>query len=351
MNKDIVAVDLFCGAGGLTKGLENANIKVKAGYDTNENCEFPYSENNDASFVKKDVRELQAADIEEKFEDDKLSLIAGCAPCQPFSRMGRTKKNEKWSLLDDFRKLVEDVNPDLVTMENVPQVTNHEIFERFVNGLEDEGYKVSHQIVKCEEYGIPQSRKRLVLLASKFGEIDLPEPKDEKMTVKDAIGHLEELEAGEKSDEDQLHIAAGLSQKNLKRIRASEPGGTWESWPDDLKLDCHKKDTGSTYKSVYGRMEWEKPSPTITTQFYGYGNGRFGHPEQDRAITIREGALLQTFPEDYQFVDPEDEFHKTEIGRLIGNSVPVKLAEIIGNRIRKHVESRRDLQAAKATTI
>lgn len=264
-------------------------------------------------------------------------MIAGCAPCQPFSSMSNsdTKSDSKWALLKNFADLVEEVKPDYVTMENVPQLENYEVFDEFVSRLKSEGYNVEFDRVYAPKYDIAQTRKRLILVAAKDEQVEIPEPVHQEEenfpTVEDRIKELPKLEAGGRSDEDPLHWAAGLSKKNIRRIRASEPGGTWEDWPEELILDCHKKDSGKTYTDVYGRMEWDKPSPTITTQAYSYGSGRFGHPEQNRAITLREAAILQSFPKDYKFLDPEDEDpSKTKIGRMIGNAVPVKLGKIIG---------------------
>lgn len=184
-----------------------------------------------------------------------------------------------------------------------------------------------------------------MLFASKFGEIEIvaaTHSPDQYRTVRDAIGHLEPLEAGQTSEKDPLHRASRLSELNLRRIRASVPGGTWRDWDDELVAGCHKKESGRGYASVYGRMQWDEPSPTITAQCYGFGNGRFGHPEQDRAISLREAALLQTFPEDYQFVPPEDPHYITVIGRLIGNAVPVDLGRVIAKSIKRHLEAHVD---------
>lgn len=138
--------------------------------------------------------------------------------------------------------------------------------------------------------------------------------------------------------EDSLHQAAGLSPLNMKRIKASVPGGSWKHWEEDLIADCHKRSTGKTYPSVYGRMEWDEPAPTMTTQYFGFGNGRFGHPEQNRAISLREGAILQSFPKGYRFVPPGSPIYCKTIGRLIGNAVPVKLGEAIGKTLMAHVK-------------
>ncbi len=183
-------------------------------------------------------------------------------------------------------------------------------------------------------------RPMTVLLASTLGPIELlPPARSQKrpQSVRDAIGSLHPLRAGQADRRDPLHQCSELSDKNMRRMQASRPGGTWRDWPIRLKADCHNRDSGRTYPSVYGRMSWDRPAPTITTQFYGFGNGRFGHPEQDRAISLREGAILQSFPKSYRFVEAGQTIHKKKIGRLIGNAVPVKLGRVIGNSIKLHV--------------
>jgi DNA (cytosine-5)-methyltransferase 1 len=181
-------------------------------------------------------------------------------------------------------------------------------------------------------------RKRLVLVASKLGPIRIPEFELPRSTVRNAIGDLPLLFAGQEDPHDRLHRASNLSELNLERIRASSPGGTWRDWPEHLRAPCHVKDSGATYPSVYGRMEWDEPAPTITTQCFGYGNGRFGHPEQDRAISLREAAMLQGFPKDYSFIPNDETVSFAKLGRLIGNAVPVTLAEIIGKLMVEHVQ-------------
>jgi DNA (cytosine-5)-methyltransferase 1 len=156
-------------------------------------------------------------------------------------------------------------------------------------------------------------------------------------TVRESIENLPHIAAGEVNCDDIMHSASKLSATNIKRIESSKPGGTWRDWDDSLKLKCHQKKSGKTYMSIYGRMLWDAPSPTITTQFYGYGNGRFGHPEQNRALTLREGAILQSFPPDYVLVDPSQEFKRREIGTHIGNAVPVELGRAIGQSILNHI--------------
>lgn len=340
--RKIYAVDLFCGAGGLTNGLQRAGIKVRLGVDIDAACEYPYSANNSSKFLKKSVEELEANELRRFFRKNGIKLLAGCAPCQTFSTYNQkaTDSDKRWWLLRQFSRLVEEIGPDLVTMENVPGLLEQNIFDEFLAMLDREGYSVTHQIVNCADYGLPQHRNRLVLLASRLGDIELLSPNEfghEKTTVRKAIADLPPLVAGSACSDDPLHQCSALSDLNLQRIKVSKPGGTWRDWPKELVADCHKKASGKTYPSVYGRMTWDEPAPTMTTQFFGFGNGRFGHPEQDRAISLREGAILQSFPPDYKFSPPGSQVCQKAIGRLIGNAVPVRLGEVIGASLQKHV--------------
>jgi len=241
-----------------------------------------------------------------------------------------------------FSRLIKEVKPELVTMENVPDVTKHKVYHDFVSELEELGYTVWAEKVFCPDYGMPQMRKRHVLLASKFGGISILPPThtpEKYKTVFDVIGkkQLPILKAGEQDLKDPMHKSAALSELNLRRIQNSKPGGSWKDWPLSLRAECHKKESGKTYGGVYARMSWDKPSPTITTQCYGYGNGRFGHPDQDRAISLREAAILQTFPKSYQFVKKGEGIQMTKIGRMIGNAVPVTLGKVIGKSLYNYI--------------
>lgn len=339
----ITGVDLFCGVGGLTHGLVRGGINVVAGADIDPNCRFPFEANNSATFLERDVGELTAEDVNRFYKPGTLSLLAGCAPCQPFSSYSRSGRNQEyesqWPLVSAFGKLLRRVKPDLVTMENVPQLLDHGVFEEFVASLR--GYKTWWSVIECASLGIPQTRKRLVLLASRLGNKGLAiKPDDTNVaTVRSAIDGLPHLEAGECDSRDAMHAAPKLSPLNLKRIRASKPGGTWRDWPTELQATCHQRSSGATYPSVYGRMEWDRAGPTVTTQCFGYGNGRFGHPDQDRAITLREAAILQTFPRDYQFAPPGADIKFSRMGRLIGNAVPVRLGEVIAETLVAHARA------------
>lgn len=337
MGVQITAVDLFCGAGGLTHGLRQSGIEVVAGFDIDGHCKYAYEHNNPGSeFKNRSVSDLNGAELSELFFPESLSLLSGCAPCQTFSAINPNvdTSDERWWLLLEFGRLIEESLPDFVTMENVPGILKHAVFKRFITILGNNGYKYDYKIIECAQYGMPQRRRRVVLVASKLGEIYFPSSSELNLKprdVKSAIEGLEELAAGESSKKDPLHAAKGLSDLNIQRIRASRPGGTWKDWDESLRCECHKRETGDSFTAVYGRMEWEKPAPTITTQFYNYGSGRFGHPSQDRALTFREGALLQTFPPSYEFYAKDDPCSTFVLGRLIGNAVPVDLGKIIGD--------------------
>ncbi len=347
---DITGVDLFCGAGGLTHGLQKAGISIAAGIDLDPACEYPFTANNGAAFIEADVRDISGADLEKLYPAGAVRLLAGCAPCRPFSsfRRGRranSSRDGEWGLLGEFGRVVQELNPDLVTMENVPDLASQRPFHIFVSELRRLNYQIDFRSVYCPRLGIPQHRRRLVLIASLRGAVHVPTGSVQAnrfATVRDVIDRLPSLSAGESDTDDPLHQARGLNDTNLRRLRASRPGGTWRDWPKELRAPCHRRATGATYQSVYARMEWDAPSPTITTQAYNFGTGRFGHPEQDRSITLREAALLQTFPRRYRFADPCKRFSAQTIGRLIGNAVPPRLAYFVGKEIRRAaVEPRR----------
>lgn len=341
-------IDLFCGAGGLTRGLLDAGLKVVAGYDIDPACEFPYAHNNKpAKFKQRSVTKTTGHELNQLFEPGKAKVLVGCAPCQPFSTYSQGKTNpadERWSLLDAFLALVQETQPVVVSLENVPGLRKHDVFKRFTACLVDEGFHVETTIANCPDYGIPQRRKRLVLLASRLGPISLIGPTHERhefVTVRQAIGKLPILEPGVPCEQDIMHRTPKLGKQNQLRIAASVPGGSWRDWPEGLTAECHKRESGQSFGSVYGRMCWDEPSPTMTTQFFGFGNGRFGHPEQDRALSLREGAVLQTFPVSYRFVEDEAAVSMKTLGKLIGNAVPVLLGKVIGISIRQHLEEHR----------
>lgn len=340
--RSVTAIDLFCGAGGLSFGLQQAGISVVAGVDIDASCEYPFETNLDAPFLLKDVYDLTAEHLNALWGDAEVRALVGCAPCRPFSpyRRGTDTSHEKdWPLLSEFGRLACESRPELITMENVPRIGSSEVFESFVSDLEDAGYHVDWRSCNCLDYGLAQRRRRLVLVASLLGPIEVPRGSHEgsPRTVRDEIGNLPLIAAGEAWKRDPLHKSRALSDLNLQRIRASTPGGTWEMWPKNLRAKCHKKASGATFRNVYARMEWGKPSPTITTLAHNFGTGRFGHPEQDRPISLREAAMLQGFPRSYKFVKSRDPVHFQRLGRLIGNAVPPPLGRAVGATLLDHV--------------
>ena len=341
-SSEIRCVDLFCGAGGLTHGLERAGIQVSLGVDHDPACKIPYTSNNAAAFSLADVAEVGANDLDRAWGEARVRVLVGCAPCQPVScyqKGAEAKDDSRWGLLRHFGRLVQDAKPHLVAMENVPLLMRESVFNDFCHTLAAHGYQITYYILNCVDYDVPQERKRLVLLASRHGRIKLPAPVNpfHRKTVREAIGDLPPLDAGGVDETDPLHQTSCLSATNLERIRASRPGGSWQDWPNDLVNSCHRELSTHSYSNVYGRMEWDRPAPTLTTHFHLYSGGRYGHPEQDRAISIREGALLQSFPLTYRFVSKEQDVSKKSTARMIGNAVPPKLGEAMGRAFITHV--------------
>ena len=341
----ISVIDLFCGAGGLSYGLQTAGIVVTAGVDNDSACAYPFETNINASFIEKNITDVTGDQLRPLWLPKSIRLLAGCAPCTPFSTYRRgvdTSHEDKWPLLAEFGRLVRETRPELVTMENVPRIGSSTVFMEFVTGLTEAGYSVDFESCSGLDFGLAQTRRRLVLVASRLGAIAISREKSDRRqnrTVRDVIGKLPPLVAGCADPKDALHTARALSEINMKRIKASKPGGTWKDWPKHLRAPCHKKATGASFRNVYARMEWDKPSPTITTLSHNFGTGRFGHPEQDRAISLREAAMIQGFPRSYQFVRARKPVHYTTVGRLIGNAVPPPLGAAVGRILIDHVST------------
>lgn len=337
-------VDLFCGAGGLSHGFRRAGFNIAAGVDADPTCGHAFEHNNQGVFVVRQIEHMPAEEIDALYPKGKSRVLIGCAPCAPFSAYTPKHKqlrSGKWSLLSVFADRIRQLQPEIVSMENVPRLASFDggrVLQSFVEILAPD-YHISIRKVDCREYGVPQRRVRLVLLASRLGPLNLKRPIiRENRTVRDAIGHLPPIEHGKTHPSDPMHRACALSPLNLERIRASYPGGSWKDWPIDLRTRCHRRPTGRSYTNVYGRMAWNQAAPTITTGCLTFGRGRFGHPEQDRAISLREAALLQTFPPDYSFVAANNTVNVAQVARHIGNAVPVALGEAIAQSITCHIE-------------
>lgn len=347
MNMEVI--DLFCGIGGLSMGFRAQGFDVRAGVDLDRSCKYAYETNVGGQFIGESIADLSANRIAKLFSAAPgHRILVGCAPCQPFSmysgryrqRESDAQREKRWELLNEFARLIEETKPDVVSMENVVRVSVHPAFREFILRLENVGYIVSYFKVRAQDYGVPQRRTRLVLFASRHGKVELTKPTHAMapVTVRQAISALPPIQAGTAWPTDRLHKSRGVGERNLKRLRATREGGSWKEWDEDMQLACHKKASGQSFRAVYGRMSWDEPSPVITTQCLGIGNGRFGHPEQDRAISIREAALLQSFPPDFDFVPPEVRVSGVTLARQIGNAVPPLLGEAVARSIREHLE-------------
>lgn len=349
------AIDLFCGAGGLTLGLRRAGWAVVAGVDIDEAVKETYRNNNPGvRFVSADIRSVTDQDIRTlagAIPGAEL-LLAGCAPCQPFSKQRRAglRRRGDATLIGQFARLVMALEPRVVLMENVPgiaAVPGFSSFRRLLKTLRDCGYACDHGVLNARDFGVPQHRRRYVLLAVRGPSAKLPspthDPASDAVTVRETINRFPAIEAGDDNPSIPNHCAARLSDRNLRRIRATPPdGGSRRDWPKRLTLDCHSRTTG--FSDVYGRMWWDRVAPTLTSRCNSLSNGRFGHPEQDRAISLREAAALQTFPDDYEFFGA-----KNRIAGWIGNAVPVSFAQALGRAAMRAALGRRAKSRSRQT--
>jgi DNA (cytosine-5)-methyltransferase 1 len=337
--------DFFSGCGGTTAGLSAAGLSPKIAVDFDADALETYSMNFPNSVpILHDITKLHTWELESHFEKsrDRPVLFCACAPCQPFSKQNRQKQphDARASLLRHLRRFVERFRPELLFVENVPGLGREpedgpSPLDELKELLADLSYSHDTGILHAQDYGVPQSRRRLLVVASQFGPIKLPKPthgmyNQPHLTVADAIGDLPPIAAGESHGEMLNHRAAGLSALNMRRIQMARAGGSWRDWNDDLRLACHEGITG--YTDVYGRMSWSRPAPPLTTRCISLSNGRFGHPEQDRAISVREAACLQTFDRDFQFAG-----NLASMAKQIGNAVPVRLAQAVGEMFNEHV--------------
>jgi len=337
--------DFFSGCGGTSKGFQSAGLKPVFALDFDDDAADTFRNNfPDTIFSASDITKFNPGEIDELVGSHDVKLFCGCAPCQPFT-MQNTKKPEKKtdtrrSLLSHFGTLIERYLPDYIFVENVPgiqRVCGNSTLTRFKKRLEALGYFPTVGIIESQKYGVPQRRRRLVLLASRHGVIDLPEETHDPdagapfSTVREWIAHLPPIKAGETHPDVLNHRAANLSELNLQRIKATPPEGSRADWPVDLRLDCHTKTGYTGHTDVYGRMKWDGPATGLTTRCISLSNGRYGHPEQHRAISVREAAALQTFPDDFQFFGSLN-----SQARQIGNAVPVTLAQVFGAHILAH---------------
>lgn len=347
--EQVRVIDFFSGCGGTSAGLQKAGMKILLGIDIDPDAAATFQANfPEARFLCRDIRKVRITDLEPHLPNQRPYplLFSACAPCQPFSKQNREKdrSDKRASLLNQLHRFVRRFRPEYILLENVPGIgrTKREDgpIDRFCKVLEEHRYHFDSAVVNFLDYGIPQTRRRFVLTASRLGTFNLPAPthggqNEEKphSTVWEWIGHLPPISAGEKSDAVPNHWAAGLSPLNLKRIANTPEGGDRRDWPEELIPPCHRHHQGHT--DVYGRLSRQRPASTLTTRCISFSNGRFGHPTQDRALSVREAAYLQTFPPDFVFTGS-----LASMASQVGNAVPFLFARQLGKAIKDHFESR-----------
>lgn len=347
---EMKAIDFFCSGGGMSFGFQEAGIQVIAGIDNDLSCKKTYERNiRGAKFLHEDITIFSFSSFENQIgvsRNDDSMIFVGCSPCQYWTILNtdKSKAEKSKNLLIEFGRFVEHYNPGYVIVENVPGILSKKDqsgFPQFLTILESMGYHVKYEIVNLNKFGVPQSRKRFSLVASRIGDkLIFPKPNQNEPVLQDFIGvknGFPAIEAGNKDSSPFRHTTAGLSEINLERIRITQKnGGTRLDWAaTELQLETYKKRDSSSFADSYGRMRWDMPAPTITTKFYSISNGRFGHPEEDRAISLREGATLQTFPK--SFIFETDGISAT--ARMIGNAVPPEYARRIGIEIMRNSDN------------
>lgn len=341
------AIDLFSGAGGLSTGLCNAGISVRCAIEFDKEAAETYKLNHSETEVLcKDIRTISDEEVINIKKQYKINMLVGCPPCQGFSSLTKDKNDPRNQLVEEYIRFVSLLEPEVVMLENVPGIQKRDnyLFNKLIELLQLKKYKISYGVVQIADYGIPQQRKRFILIASKSIMIDIPSithSNKEKsnlkrwVSVKDIFTKTSSIVAKnikEKDDDFNLlswHVVRNTSDINKKRMEYMKQGGTRFDIPYDLRPKCHQKSTG--YSNVYTRMSADKPSPTITGGCTSISKGRFVHPFENRVISVLEAALIQTFPENYKFVSKSIE----KVSTMIGNAFPCDFAEILGKHILK----------------
>lgn len=348
LNKPIRVFDFFSGCGGASAGWRAAGMEIALGLDNDSDAQRTFEVNfPEAAFVGEDIAEVAASALDSIVDDCRGHplLFNACAPCQPFSRQRRGSTppgDERLGLLHHVLRFVRRYRPELIFAENVPGLreegVGHGVFWQLLKTLRELGYSTKHRVVNSQDYGVPQRRARLVLLASVLGPIDFPPPTHgpdaptaDHSTVAQWIGAFPAIAAGETHPLLPNHRAARLSPLNLRRIRATPPGGGWRDLPPDLR-PASRQSGFKGFTDVYGRLRWDAPAPALTTRCISYSNGRFGHPEQDRAISVREAASLQTIPAGFVLTG-----NLSAQARQVGNAVPPLLAQHFGECLTAHL--------------
>lgn len=331
------AIDLFSGCGGQTEGLHQAGFDTKVAIEIVDDAVLAFKMNHKKTeVIKRDIRLISADEIREKLKGEPLHLLAGCPPCQGFSSIRRLNRKEsigddRNSLVLEYLRLVEELQPLTIMMENVPGLIDYDLFKQVLARLKELGYNPKVEVVNVKDYGVPQKRRRMIMVGSLLGNINVAKPTGQKVTVKDVIGSLKSVQ----ETNDPVHqIVASHTPKVMERIILTpKDGGSWKDLPKQYQLKCHTgKNVG--FNDVYGRLRWNDYSTTITGGCLNPSKGRFLHPEEDRCITAREAALLQSFPKDYKF---PTNISKTALALLIGNALPPKFSYHQSKNIYDHL--------------
>ncbi|EOS54291.1 DNA cytosine methyltransferase [Paenibacillus barengoltzii] len=338
MGENFTAIDLFAGCGGLSEGLRQAGFHVIAAVEVNKQAAETYAANHKETLIfNEDIRKLDTKKINELLKGERLYLLAGCPPCQGFSSMRRLNRREpvddpRNDLILEYLRFVKELNPLTLMMENVPSIINYDLFKYVVNELEFMGYYIDYKVVDVSKYGVPQRRKRFVMVGSRISEIKVLLGNNERRTVRDVIGGLESAY----NSSDPVHKIFPKHIARIEKMISQIPknGGSRTDLPEEYTLECHKKKNVG-FKDVYGRLRWDDVSSTITGGCLNPSKGRFLHPEENRCISAREAALLQTFPSDYIF--PLN-IPKTSLALMIGNALPPLFSKIQSSNIFTHIE-------------
>jgi len=349
----LTAIDVFSGAGGLTVGLKQAGFRVAAAVEIEPHSFATYKANHpEVRCLPQDIATVSGDDLLQLAETDRIDLLAGCPPCQGFTSLTakyRGKEDPRNNLVLEMARLAEEIRPQAIMMENVPGLTRkgQTLCERLRSRLQALDYRLTEGVLQVADYGVPQFRRRFVLLGGRGFKIPLPDATHSGTevdnlvpwrTVRETIGDmsapitLAEAKARGQVERSDWHVVRGLSHKNLQRIKVAKAGETWTHIPENLRPKCHR-DGYIGFTNVYGRMEWDRPAPTITGGCTTFSKGRFGHPEADRTISVREAALLQTFPLDYRLDTP----YMEHVCNMIGNALPCDFAAILSRRCAEHI--------------
>lgn len=337
---EYTALDLFCGCGGMTEGLKQAGFHVVAGIEIDDNAGQAYLLNHargKTALLHRDIRDVEPLEISNLLAGRPLHLLACCPPCQGFSTIRRKNKkgavnDSRNKLIHEFYRFVKELRPVTIMLENVPALSEFWDFKQVVRKMKALGYIIEYRIVNVAKYGVPQNRKRLVLLGSLLGKLNIKEGSSKRVTVRNMIGELEDANI----TEDLVHRIYPHHTVDVQRRIELTPidGGSRSDLPEIFTLDCHKRE-GIGFRDVYGRLRWDDVSSTITGGCLNPSKGRFLHPEKNRCITAREAALLQTFPKGYIF--PTD-IPKSALALMIGNALPPEFCKQQAENICEHLD-------------